>query len=108
MAVGGRELARHHAGQFVTEGSGEQPDGPGWKLAFHDEFDGAALDLKKWNPNDPWGYERNHELQAYVTSAFEVKDGVLRIRAEKREAFYRGKQRAYTSVMMTTYRKFSQ
>ena len=31
---------------------------------FHDEFDGRALDLQKWNPNDPWGRERNRELQA--------------------------------------------
>src|ERR1022692_3973715 len=81
---------------------------PGWKPAFDDEFNGSGLDLKKWNPNDPWGWARNKELQAYVTNAFEVRGGVLRIKAEKREAFYSGKQRSITSGMMTTYGKFSQ
>jgi beta-glucanase (GH16 family) len=93
---------------FAPKNAAGQTAKPGWKLTFQDEFDGPALDLKKWNPNDPWGRERNQELQAYVTNAFEVKDGVLHIRAEKREAFYSGKQRAYTSGMMTTHRKFSQ
>jgi beta-glucanase (GH16 family) len=43
-----------------------------------------------------------------VTNAFEVRDGVLRIVAQRGEATYAGKQRTYTSGMMTTYRKFSQ
>jgi len=81
---------------------------PGWKLTFDDEFDGKRLDLKKWNPNDPAGWERNHELQAYVTNAFEVSGGFLRIKAEKRQAFYSEKWRSITSGMMTTLGKFSQ
>lgn len=81
---------------------------PGWKLTFDDEFDGNVLNTQKWTPADPWGHERNHELQAYVKDAFEVRDGVLRIQAEKRNAFYSGKERAYTSGMMTTRGKFSQ
>jgi len=86
----------------------ENSDRPGWKLTFQDVFDGHSLDTQKWNPNDPWGQERNNELQAYVTNAFDVHDGVLRLKAEKRPAFYSGKQRTYTSGMMTTYGKFSQ
>lgn len=81
---------------------------PGWTLTFQDEFDGDALDLSRWNPRDPWGWERNHELQAYVEDAFQVRDGVLRIVAEKRSAHYSGKLRAYTSGMMATYQKFTQ
>jgi beta-glucanase (GH16 family) len=84
------------------------PERAGWKLTFSDEFDGQSLDTNKWNPADPYGAERNHELQAYVADAFEVKDGILRIKAEKREAFYGGKQREFTSGMMTTLGKFSQ
>jgi len=80
----------------------------GWKLVFRDEFDGQAVDTAKWNLRDPWGKERNRELQAYVGDAFEVKDGILRIKAEKRKAVYDGKERAFTSGMMTTYGKFSQ
>jgi beta-glucanase (GH16 family) len=87
---------------------GEPPSRPGWKLTFDDEFDGTALDLSKWTPADPWGRERNRELQAYVTNAFAVKDGLLHVRAEKQPAFYSGKDRAYTSGMMTTLGKFSQ
>jgi beta-glucanase (GH16 family) len=82
---------------------------PGWTLTFEDDFGhGRALDLTKWNPNDPWGRERNKELQAYVTNAFEVKDGVLRIVARKAEATYDGKPRKFTSGMMTTFGKFAQ
>ncbi len=83
-------------------------DRPGWKLTFDDEFDGTSLDLTKWNPNDPWGRERNNELQAYVPDAFVVKDGILSVTAEKRSASYAGKERSYTSGMMTTYQKFAQ
>jgi beta-glucanase (GH16 family) len=81
---------------------------PGYKLTFQDEFEGSSLDLAKWTPADPWGKERNRELQAYVKDAFVVQDGLLRVQAEKRGAFYAGKQRSFTSGMMTTYGKFSQ
>jgi beta-glucanase (GH16 family) len=81
---------------------------PGWRLTFHDEFDGTRLDPAKWNPEDPWGRVRNRELQAYVKDAFEVRDGILRIKAEKRPAEYDGAVRQYTSGMLTTYRKFPQ
>ncbi|MBE0534713.1 MAG: glycoside hydrolase family 97 catalytic domain-containing protein [Phycisphaerae bacterium] len=81
---------------------------PGWTLTFGDEFDGDALDLTKWSPRDPWNRERNNELQAYVPDAFEVKDGILKIKAEKRKAEYSGKMREYTSGMMSTYQKFTQ
>jgi beta-glucanase (GH16 family) len=80
---------------------------PGWRLVFRDEFDGTAIDTTRWNLRDPWGKERNHELQAYVEDAFEVKDGILRIRARGRQAPYDGIEREYTSGMMTTYGKFS-
>jgi beta-glucanase (GH16 family) len=91
-----------------TGWAAQKADRPGWKLTFQDEFDGSVLDTNKWNPNDPWGRERNRELQAYVTDAFEVRDGMLRIKAEKRQARYAGKDRSFSSGMMTTYRKFSQ
>lgn len=81
---------------------------PGWRLTFQDEFDGPALDKQKWSPQDPWGYERNNELQAYVPDAFELRDGILRIVAQRREASYAGKPRHFTSGMMSTYRKFAQ
>jgi beta-glucanase (GH16 family) len=92
----------------ATQALAGPPARPGWELAFSDDFDKPLLDSKRWNRTDPWGLERNHELQAYVEDAFEVKDGILRIKAQKRSADYSGKRRAYTSGMLTTYRKFSQ
>jgi beta-glucanase (GH16 family) len=43
-----------------------------------------------------------------VPDAFEIKDGILRIKAERRDANYGGKLRHVISGMMTTYQKFSQ
>ncbi|MDB6022114.1 MAG: Beta-glucanase/Beta-glucan synthetase [Pedosphaera sp.] len=93
---------------FPLTGLAAPGDRPGWKLTFADEFNGSQLDTNKWNLQDPWGRERNLELQAYVKDAFETVDGILRIKAEKRPAFYAGKERNYTSGMLTTYGKFSQ
>ncbi len=59
---------------FVTVSAGEF-DANQWKLTFSDEFEGDALDKKKWNPVDPWGKVRNDELQGYVPNAFIVKEG---------------------------------
>ena len=86
----------------------QKADRPGWKLTFQDEFNGMVLDLAKWTPADPWGRERNRELQAYVKDAFEVRDGVLHIKAERREAIYDNKPRTYTSGMMSTHDRFTQ
>ena len=96
----------------LTIGSPSSPAEPeppaGWTLTFSDEFDGPSLDTRRWNPNDPWGVERNGELQAYVPNAFSVKDGILSIEAKRQRAFYDGKTRDYTSGMASTYGKFSQ
>jgi beta-glucanase (GH16 family) len=87
---------------------GGAADKPGWRLTFRDEFDGDAVDRAKWSLEDPWGKERNRELQAYVADACQVRGGLLRLVADKRRARYDGKDREYTSGLLTTYRKFSQ
>ncbi|MCB1088478.1 MAG: glycoside hydrolase family 16 protein [Verrucomicrobiae bacterium] len=81
---------------------------PGWELTFSDEFDGEGLDRKKWNVTDPWEAERNAELQAYVPGSIEIRNGLLRLRAERRKAFYDNRVREFTSGIVTTARKFSQ
>jgi beta-glucanase (GH16 family) len=77
----------------------------GWKRTFVDEFNGRALDLQKWNTSYHW-YPTviNNELQAYVSDAFEFKQGILKIRADQRTA--QGQQ--YTSGSITTMDRFVQ
>jgi len=81
---------------------------PGWTLTFEDRFEGERLDYEKWTPQDPWGVERNEELQGYVLHAFHLEDGILKIRCDRKPSFYDGKRRDFRSGMMTTTRKFSQ
>ena len=61
------------------------PDPPGWRMTWHDEFDGAALDATKWSIGLPWkgddGTNRHHNSQyASVITDEDVKveDGHLR------------------------------
>ncbi len=93
---------------LIATGTSQETAREGWELTFADEFEGDALDRTRWNPSDPWQVERNGELQAYVPNAFEVRDGVLRLRIEERKAFYDNRVRDYASGMMTTLGKFSQ
>jgi len=84
---------------------------PGWKLAWHDEFDGTALDPAKWSfatGGDGWG---NKELEYYTARPQNlfVKDGMLHIQAVKED--YKGPdgvERAYTSGRILTKGKFAQ
>ena len=57
------------------------PGDPGqWKLVFEDEFNGRALDTRKWSHNYPWGAQHNH--MAYMDpSHVAVANGKLVIRA---------------------------
>lgn len=78
---------------------------PGWVLTFHDEFNGKALDTKKWW--DCYWHGRTHgdqELEYYAPDSYEVKSGMLRLRADRREMG--GKP--YTSGMIESHDKFSQ
>ncbi len=80
----------------------------GWNLTFHDEFDGTALDSAKWVPHYYFDDIINHELQAYVPSAFTLSDGMLHITAKHESAVQHGQTQAYTSGAMETIGKFSQ
>jgi beta-glucanase (GH16 family) len=76
-----------------------------WSLIFHDEFSGTALDRTKWRTTFPWNSRTiaaNHELEYYTDDAFQVTDGVLCIRAERRTTHgFR-----YTSGMVTSFASF--
>ncbi len=80
---------------------------PGWKLVWHDEFEGAAIDTTKWSfqigdgseYNIPgWG---NKELQWYLAENGRVENGRLVITARKETV---GKFK-YTSARMRTAKK---
>ena len=95
---------------FVAAGIGF--DDPKWNLVWSDEFDGAAIDRKKWDFDlgngfssgghwiSGWG---NDELQYYTDEAENalVMDGSLRIRALKKQA----KGFAYTSARLKSRAK---
>jgi beta-glucanase (GH16 family) len=76
-----------------------------WKLVFASEFD-SPDDLEKWHKQDQSEEIYNNELQAYVTDAYQVKDGCLYIEAQKRNGTCRGKLKHYTSGRMNTRNKF--
>lgn len=54
-----------------------------WRLVWSDEFEGQALDERKWGiAEDCWG-GGNEERQCYASSALAVADGRLRITASR-------------------------
>lgn len=55
-------------------------DVPGWRLAWHDEFDGPSLDTTKWVPLDRRD-SFNNEKQYYHPNQVAVVDGELRLTA---------------------------
>jgi beta-glucanase (GH16 family) len=79
-----------------------------WVLTFSEEFPGKELSFPKWTPHDPWGRERNREGQAYVPEAIEVKNGAALITARRESAKYDGRQREFTSGILTTMGSFAQ
>jgi beta-glucanase (GH16 family) len=73
----------------------------GWQVTFADDFDGEELDLRRWET----GYKAgDHEAQYYVDDVFEIRDGILRIRAEERKV----RDREYASGIITTRDSFTQ
>ena len=74
----------------------------GWKLVWHDEFDGSRLDSKKWNVLLR-EQSKHGELQYYVPDEVGVENGVLRIRSRVRDY---GSQH-YTSGRLDTSGKFA-
>src|SRR2546425_5611004 len=79
---------------------GTPPPPPPWRLVWHDEFDGAALDTTRWvreTGGNGWG---NGELEFYTDRVenARLENGYLVIEA-RREPF--GNQ-AYTSARLKT------
>lgn len=96
-ADGGSHLPNAPLGQ-----SGE------WKLVFHDEFDGPALDRDSWVTCHWWNDQgctiaSNNELQWYQPDDVTVEDGKLILRARERSVRAPdGTPFDYTSGMVST------
>ncbi len=74
----------------------------GWRLVWHDEFDGNKLDSSKWVAEDA-ALEKNNEGEYYTPEDVSVHDGFLTLRSEKRDMG----GRHYTSGLVETRGKFA-
>jgi beta-glucanase (GH16 family) len=74
----------------------------GWELVWNDEFDGAMLDLTKWEFEVNGNGGGNHELQYYVTNNVRLEGGTLRIEARKERYVGPEGARDYTSARIRT------
>jgi beta-glucanase (GH16 family) len=94
------------AGALVARAApAESIDKPGWKLTFHDEFDGTQLDPSKWD--DHYWHGRTHsnnELEYYAPDGYEVADGRLRLKGERRAMAGHD----YTSGMISSFGHYAQ
>lgn len=79
------------------------PGREGWRLVWHDEFDGGSLDPDKWRVEYA-ALVKNQELQFYTDDEVYLEDGCLVLRSRKRD--FGG--RAYTSGLVDTKDRFSQ
>jgi beta-glucanase (GH16 family) len=75
-------------------------------LVFDDEFMGTTLDRTKWSTTYPWGARTNYgnqELEYYTDDAFQVRGGMLSIRAQRRTVH----GFSFTSGIVTSYDSFA-
>ncbi len=75
---------------------------PALKLVFRDEFNSRSLNVTKWMSQLQWGRRNPPELQYYSPDAFLFSNGILHIRAQKKET----KGYAYASGALITYKSF--
>ncbi len=77
-------------------------------MIFADEFNGSSLDSSKWRTCFWWAdvtcsIESNHELELYNPGDVLVQNGVLRLRAQRRDMVaWNGVTYHYTSGMVMT------
>ena len=113
IGVGFVSFAARAAEPPVAESTAVPPAPAGWKLVWHDEFDGPEVDKTKWDFDRGNGFQTeskqyvggwgNDELEFYTNRPENVfvKDGMLHIRAVKES--YKGFQ--YTSARLNTRKK---
>ena len=92
----------HDADSWSIDGSPAVASTCTWRQTFNDSFDGTTLNTSLWDTT--YGSGNNGEQQRYVPDAFELGNGVLKIKAEKRNT----DGYPYTSGIITTQDRFSQ
>jgi beta-glucanase (GH16 family) len=81
---------------------------PAWTLVFRDEFRASGLNLRVWHTCFWWAstvcsIQSNDELELYGPENVSVEDGVMRLRAESRDAVaWHGRTYHYASGMAMT------
>ncbi len=83
---------------------------PGWKLTFHDEFDGDTLDTTKWSIGYPGWNAGTDSPMAFPQndhSVYHVTGGLLRLVNEKRD-YNDGVLKHYVCGLIQTAHKFDQ
>lgn len=85
-----------------------KPPGKGWKLTFSDDFNGKTLNPKKWSTCYWWASNGctnggNKELQWYQPDDVILRNGILRLRARKRQM----NGFNYTSGMIASHDKYA-
>ena len=98
--------------QLSTMASNSQPQPVGqsgnWKLKFRDEFSDTNLDTSKWHKCFWWADQTcsivsNGELELYNPDDVYIQNGMLRMRAQKRDMVgWNGQTYHYTSGMVMT------
>ncbi len=68
----------------TTPAAEQAPPPKGWKLVWHDEFNGRKLDPKKWNILLR-EQSKHNELQYYVPDEVYLENGCLRLRSRVRD-----------------------
>ena len=79
---------------------------PGYKLVFHDEFDGNDVDEFLWSKGSRWGTGVD-SIAAFMDDACVVNNGILYIFDEKRLCYdIDGTPKEYSTGSLRTDRKF--
>jgi beta-glucanase (GH16 family) len=81
------------------------PDVPGWKLSWHDEFDGSSVDTTNWNVLTQ-GNNQNNEKEYYIPQQATEADGMLRITASNQSITLNNVTRSYRSARLESKMTF--
>lgn len=92
---------------MTTRSSGQHgptPEAPeGWRLVWHDEFDGDTVDDTRWRVEDA-ALVKNNELQYYAPDEVYLEDGCLVLRSRQRAMG----NREFTSGLIESRGRFAQ